>query len=130
MIDGKALYIHRANFQIIDMALLDQDEFAKNTTPIMRKEVIFMTDIEKQIENMGYEIRVIDMLNKYVVYENKKEDQEITIEWDDEDQYCMLFSETISREKDWLGHTRQMPQALTICELEIFTARLKELRGV
>ena len=87
-----------------------------------------MTDTEKQIENMGYEIRVSDMLCNYVVYENKKEDQEIILEWDDEDQYCMLFSQTISREKDWLGHTRQMPQALTIFELEIFTARLKELR--
>ena len=87
-----------------------------------------MTNTEKQIENMGYEIRVIDMLCNYVVYENKKEDQEIILEWDDEDQYCMLFSQTISREKDWLGHTRQTPKALTICELEIFTARLKELR--
>ena len=87
-----------------------------------------MTDTEKQIENMGYEIRVSDMLCNYVVYENKKEDQEIILEWDDEDQYCMLFSQTISREKDWFGDARQMPQALTICELEIFTARLKELR--
>lgn len=77
-----------------------------------------MTDTEKQIENMGYEIRVSDMLNNYVVYENKKEDQEITLEWDDEDQYCKLFSQTISREKE----------ALNICELEIFTARLRELR--
>ena len=88
-----------------------------------------MTNTEKQIENMGYEIRVSDMLCNYVVYENKKEDQEIILEWDDEDQYCMLFSQTISREKDWLGHTRQMPKALTICEMEIFTARLKELRA-
>lgn len=87
-----------------------------------------MTNTEKQIKDMGYEIRVIDMLNAYVVYENKKEDQEIILEWDDEDQYCLLFSETITRKKDWLGHTRQMPQALNICELEIFTARLRELR--
>ena len=101
---------------------------AKNTFHLMKKGVVFMTDIEKQIENIGYEIRVIDMLNNYVVYENKKEDQEIILEWDDEDRYCLLFSETISREKDWLGHTRQMPIALNICELEIFTARLRELR--
>ena len=58
----------------------------------------------------------------------KKEDQEIILEWDDKDQYCLLFSETITREKDWLGHTQQMPKALNICELEIFTARLRELR--
>lgn len=31
-----------------------------------------MTNTEKQIKDMGYEIRVIDMLNAYVVYENKK----------------------------------------------------------
>ena len=88
-----------------------------------------MTDIEKQIEAMGYEVSVIDMRNEYAVYENKKEDQEITLEWDDEDQYCNLFSQTISREKDWVGQFHQMPQALNICELETFTARLKELRG-
>lgn len=89
-----------------------------------------MTGIEKQIENMGYEIRVSDMLNNYVVYENKKEDLEIILEWDEEDQYYLLFPQTISREKDWLGHARQMPKALTMHELEIFTARLKELRGL
>lgn len=88
-----------------------------------------MTNIEKQIEAMGYEVRVIDTLNEYAVYENKKEDQEVTLEWDSEDQYCMMFSQTISREKDWIGQLHQMPQALNICELEIFTARLKELRG-
>lgn len=58
----------------------------------------------------------------------KKCDQEVTLEWDDEDQYCMIFSQTISREKDWLGRTHQMSQALNICEAELFTARLKELR--
>ena len=87
-----------------------------------------MTNTEKQIKDMGYETRVIDMLNNYVVYENKKEDQEIILEWDDKDQYCLLFSETITREKDWLGHAQQMPKALNIYELEIFTARLRELR--
>lgn len=87
-----------------------------------------MTDIEKQIEAMGYEVRVSDMLNNYIVYENKKCDQEVTLEWDDEDQYCMIHSQTISREKDWLGQTHQMPMPLTICEAEIFMARLKELR--
>ena len=87
-----------------------------------------MTDIEKQIEAMGYEVRVSDMLNDYIVYENKKGDQEVTLEWDDEDQYCMIHSQTISREKDWLGLTHQMPMPLTICEAEIFMARLKELR--
>ena len=50
-----------------------------------------MTDIEKQIEAMGYEVRVSDMSNEYIVYENKKSDQEVILEWDYEDQYCMIF---------------------------------------
>ena len=87
-----------------------------------------MTNTEKQIKDMGYEIRVIDTIHAYVVYENKKEDHEIILEWDDEDQCCLLFSKTITRVKDWLGRAQQMPIALDICELEIFTARLRELR--
>ena len=31
-----------------------------------------MINSEKQIEAMGYEIRVVDMINNYVVYENRK----------------------------------------------------------
>lgn len=87
-----------------------------------------MTEIEKQIESMGYTVRVSDYITNYVVYENKKEDQEVILEWDDEDKYCLVFSQTISREKTWLGQTSQMPAALNMCEMEIFTARLKELR--
>ena len=72
---------------------------SENYNAYYERMVIFMTNSEKQIEAMGYEIRVVDMINNYVVYENKQEDQEITLEWDDEDQYCMLFSQTISRKK-------------------------------
>ena len=87
-----------------------------------------MTDCEKQIESIGYKVRVSDNNNCYIVYENKKQDQEVILEWDYEDQYCYIFSQTISRKKDWLGHTYQVSMPLTICEAEIFTARLKELR--
>lgn len=38
MIDGKALYIHRANFQIIDTALLDQEE--SNMKPILLVDIL------------------------------------------------------------------------------------------
>lgn len=31
-----------------------------------------MTDIDKQIESLGYEIRVSDLSCCYIVYENKK----------------------------------------------------------
>ena len=58
---------------------------SENYNAYYERMVIFMTNSEKQIEAMGYEIRVVDMINNYVVYENKKEDQEITLEWDDED---------------------------------------------
>lgn len=78
-----------------------------------------MTDIDKQIESLGYEIRVSDLSCCYIVYENKKQDQEVIIEWEDDDtpvECCKIFSQTITRVKDWLGHTNQMPMALTIQE--------------
>jgi hypothetical protein len=43
--------------------------------------------------------------------------------------YGQLYEcNTITRVKDWLGHTNQMPMALTIQEAEIFVAKIKELR--
>lgn len=88
-----------------------------------------MTEIDRRIIDLGYEIRVSDLSCCYIVYENKKQDQEIIIEWDDESiEYCRIFSQTITRVKDWLGHTTQTPQALTIQEAEIFAAKIKEMR--
>lgn len=87
-----------------------------------------MTDYEKQIESIGYAVRVSDYDNKYMIYENKKQDQEVILEWDYEDQYCYIISQTISRKKDWLGRAYPEPMPLTICEAEIFTARLKEFK--
>ena len=89
-----------------------------------------MTEIDRRITALGYEIRVSDLSCCYIVYENKKQDQEIIIEWDDESiEYCRIFSQTITRIKDWLGHTTQTPQALTIQEAEIFVAKIKEMRS-
>lgn len=67
-----------------------------------------MTEIDRRIMALGYEIRVSDLSCCYIVYENKKQDQEIIIEWDDESiEYCRIFSQTITRIKDWFGHTTQ-----------------------
>lgn len=89
-----------------------------------------MTEIDRRIMDLGYEIRVSDLSCCYIVYENKKQDQEIIIEWDDESiEYCRIFSQTITRVKDWLGHATQTPQALTIQEAEIFAAKTKEMRN-
>lgn len=50
-----------------------------------------MTDIDKQIESLGYEIRVSDLSCCYIAYENKKQDQEVIIEWEDDDIIDILF---------------------------------------
>lgn len=87
-----------------------------------------MADTEKQIKDMGYELRVKDTVCNYAIYENKRIDQEIILEWDEDDQYCLLFSESLSRSDDWMTHPQSTPTALNIRELELFTARLKELQ--
>lgn len=46
-----------------------------------------------------------DLMCNYIVYENKKDDEEVIIEWDeDEETYCKIFAQTISRVKNWDGH--------------------------
>jgi hypothetical protein len=50
-----------------------------------------MSKIDKEIEALGFEIRVLDLSCGYIVYENKQSDSEIIIEWDDEEEYCKIF---------------------------------------
>lgn len=88
-----------------------------------------MGKIDKEIEALGFEIRVSDLSLCYIVYENKQSDSEIIIEWDDDEEYCKIFSQTISRIKDWFGRAIQEPQALTIREIQVFTAKLNEMRN-
>ena len=88
-----------------------------------------MSKIDKEIEALGFEIRVLDLSCGYIVYEKKQSDSEIIIEWDDEEEYCKIFSQTISRIKDWFGQTFQEPQALTIREIQVFTTKINEMRN-
>lgn len=87
-----------------------------------------MINIDKEIEALGYEIRTSSLSCSYIIYENKQQDQEVIIEWGDEEEQCQLFSQTISKTKDWFGQSFQMGQALTIRELEIFAAKINEMR--
>ncbi|UMZ01179.1 hypothetical protein H8S51_005575 [Roseburia rectibacter] len=88
-----------------------------------------MSKNDKEIEALGYKIRVSDLSCGYIVYENKQSDKEVIIEWDDDEEYCMIFSQTISRIKDWYGQTFQEPHGLTIQEIELFTTKINELRN-
>lgn len=87
-----------------------------------------MSNIDKEIQTLGYEIRMADLSCGYIVYENKQSDHEVVIEWDDDSEYCMIISKTISRIKDWFGQTFQEPQVLTIREVEVFTTKINEMR--
>lgn len=70
-----------------------------------------------------------DLMCNYIVYENKKDDEEVIIEWDeDEETYCKIFAQTISRVKNWDGHAIQIPIALTIQEALLFVAKIEEMR--
>lgn len=84
--------------------------------------------IDEQIKALGYEEHVRDISCSYIVYENKEEDTEVTIEWNDDDQYCLIFVNTISREKNWFGQLYRSPMALTCKEYELFIAKIKETR--
>lgn len=78
-----------------------------------------MTETDRKIKALGYEVRVCDLMCNYIVYENKK---------DDEETYCKIFAQTISRVKNWDGHAIQIPNALTIQEALLFVAKIEEMR--
>ena len=78
-----------------------------------------MTETDRKIKALGYEVRVRDLMCNYIVYENKK---------DDEETYCKIFAQTISRVKNWDGHAIQIPNALTIQEALLFVAKIEEMR--
>lgn len=87
-----------------------------------------MSKVDNQIKELGYEEHVINLLCQYIVYENKKDDIEVTIEWSNEEQYCLIFAKTISRQKDWFGHPYQEPSGLTAKEYLLFNAKIQEMR--
>lgn len=89
-----------------------------------------MTDIDKQIESIGYKIQDINLKNGYIIYENKELDYEVTIQWDDNDQDCLIYSNTISQQKDWHGNLYKEPIGLTISEIKIFMSKIEELRSI
>lgn len=88
-----------------------------------------MTEIDKQIKEIGYEERVVDLICQYIVYENKDKDTEITIEWDVEDEYCLIFVNSITRQKDWFGQPYQEPMGVSCKEYELFIAKIKEMKN-
>lgn len=89
-----------------------------------------MTDIDKQIESIGYKIQDINLKNGYIIYENKESDYEVTIQWDNNDQDCLIYSNTISQQKDWYGNLYKEPIGLTISEIKIFMSKIEELRSI
>ena len=87
-----------------------------------------MTEIDKQIKLLNYEERVVDQLCNYIVYENKEADLEVTIEWDEDDQYCLIFAQSITLYKDWFGQPQRTPMGLTCKEYELFNSKIQEMR--
>ena len=87
-----------------------------------------MTYIDKQIESIGYKIQDINLKNGYIIYENKELDCEVTIQWNNDDQDCLIYSNTMSQQKDWYGNLYKEPIGLTISEIKIFMSKIEELR--
>lgn len=87
-----------------------------------------MTEIDKQIKLLNYEESKVDLLCNNIVYENKETDTEVTIQWDEDDQDCLIFANTISEYADWYGHLQHYPIGLTCKEYELFNSKIREMR--
>lgn len=88
-----------------------------------------MTNIDEQIKALGYESVDTNLFIGYMIYENKSADQEVTIEWGDDIEDCLIFSESLSKNKDWFGDLYESPMGLNVQEAELFIAKIKEMRN-
>lgn len=88
-----------------------------------------MTKVDEVIKALGYEKKESNMPYKYAVYENNSTDTRVEIEWDDDDEDCKIFPQTISMYRDWYGHLNHEPGCLNIEEMTAFVAKIQELRG-
>ena len=88
-----------------------------------------MTNIDEQIKALGYELNEINPVIGYMIYENKSANHEVTIEWNDDIKECLIFSNSLTKDKDWFGDLYESPMALDVQEAELFIAKIKEMRN-
>lgn len=88
-----------------------------------------MTEIDRRISALGYKLYRHDGDSKFADYRNENTDTSVEIEWDDEDDNCKIFAQTISCDMDYYGHYCQRPACLSIRECNAFEAKINEMRG-
>lgn len=87
-----------------------------------------MSHIDYEIKSLGYEEVKIDFLCNYIVYQNKQDDTEVTIQWDMDDSECLIYVQTISEIADFYGNLIREPMGLTCKEYEVFHSKIQECR--
>lgn len=87
-----------------------------------------MEKIDEQIKLLKYEERVVNLQCNYIIYENKETDSEVTIQWGEDDEYCLIFAQSITLHKDWFGQPQHMPIGLTCREFELFNSKIQEMK--
>lgn len=81
------------------------------------------TEIDIKIKKLGFELYSNNGAIGTCIYRNWNEDHEIELQRDP----LMIYSRTISTDKDYLGHKYNSPMGLTFEEASVFLAKLKEL---
>lgn len=87
-----------------------------------------MTDVDKAITDLGYKMTNINLKCNFIVYENIKDDTEVTIEWDEDDDLCCIFAYSISSYLDFYGQPYQDFRGLSIKEYSAFCQKIKEMK--
>ncbi len=85
-----------------------------------------MTTDEK-ILALGYEVIDIDRLPNNIVYFNKKDQQEVGIQWDDDDEECLIYvrDTNCAFKESMVGFANT---TLNIKEIMVFLEKIEEMR--
>lgn len=83
--------------------------------------------VDERIKDLGFELVEQDNLVCYLVYENKKDDHKVEIDFNGEEFF--LHSGSLYESKDWYGNITHEPMGMTYEECKAFLDKIDEMRS-
>lgn len=83
---------------------------------------------DDKLKELGFELKEVVENGGYAVYVNEKDDQRVEISFDGD--RWIIYSETLSEQLDYYGHTYRSPIGMTYEECEALLNKIDELKDV
>lgn len=90
--------------------------------------VINKTEIDEQIEKLGFVLITAHTDTGTYIYHNSDDDHEIDLQCvTDCREECLIYSNSISEDRDYFGQSFNRPMGMSLDEILVFSKKLEEL---